>query len=84
MMSNPASRDSLLGSITVYGSGCWQSMIITDLAYKLLATVVLTPLLTILLQVLLVVRGNQVLSDLDIVLFFAAPLGWLCAIVIGA
>ncbi|MFN4907106.1 MAG: glycerophosphodiester phosphodiesterase [Planctomycetota bacterium] len=83
-MSNPASRDSLLGSIAVYGSGCWQSMIITDLAYKLLATVVLTPLLTILLQVLLVVRGNQVLSDLDIVLFFAAPLGWLCAIVIGA
>ena len=44
-------------------------MIITDLAYKLLAMVVLTPLLTILLQVLLVVRGNQVLSDVDIALF---------------
>ena len=59
-------------------------MIITDLAYKLLAMVVLTPLLTILLQGLLVVRGNPVLSDVDIAKFFVGPLGWLCAIVIGA
>ena len=59
-------------------------MIITDLAYKLLAMVVLTPLLTILLQGLLVVRGNPVLSDGDIAKFFVGPLGWLCAIVIGA
>ncbi len=59
-------------------------MIVTDLAYKLLAMVVLTPLLTILLQGLLVVRGNRVLSDIDIAKFFIGPLGWLCAIVIGA
>lgn len=59
-------------------------MIVTDLAYKLLAMVVLTPLLTILLQGLLVVRGNRVLSDLEIAKFFIGPLGWLCAIVIGA
>lgn len=82
MISNLASSNSLLGSIAANGSGCWKSMIITDLAYKLLAMVVLTPLLTILLQVLLVVRGNQVLSDVDIALFFVAPLGWCCAIVI--
>ena len=83
MISNPSARNSLLGSITFYGSGCWKSMIITDLAYKLLAMVVLTPLLTILLQGLLVVRGNPVLSDVDIAWFFIGPLGWLCAIVIG-
>lgn len=59
-------------------------MIVTDLAYKLFAMVVLTPLLTILLQGLLVVRGNRVLSDLEIAKFFIGPLGWLCAIVIGA
>lgn len=59
-------------------------MIVADLAYKLLAMVVLTPLLTILLQGLLVVRGNRVLSDIDIAKFFIGPLGWLCAIVIGA
>lgn len=59
-------------------------MIVTDLGYKLLAMVVLTPLLTILLQGLLVVRGNRVLSDLEIAKFFIGPLGWLCAIVIGA
>jgi glycerophosphoryl diester phosphodiesterase len=82
--SDPESRNSLLGSIKAYGSGCWKSMIITDLAYKLLAMVVLTPLLTILLQGLLVVRGNPVLSDVDIAKFFVGPLGWLCAIVIGA
>jgi glycerophosphoryl diester phosphodiesterase len=59
-------------------------MIVTDLAYKLLAMVVLTPLLTILLQGLLLARGNPVLSDVDIAWFFLGPLGWLCAIVIGA
>jgi glycerophosphoryl diester phosphodiesterase len=59
-------------------------MIVTDLAYKLLAMAVLTPLLTILLQGLLMVRGNPVLSDVDIAWFFIGPLGWLCAIMIGA
>ena len=59
-------------------------MIVTDFAYKLLAMVVLTPLLTILLQGLLLARGNPVLSDVDIAWFFLGPLGWLCAIVIGA
>jgi glycerophosphoryl diester phosphodiesterase len=84
VISNPVDSNSLLGSITAYDSGCYKSMIITDLAYKLLAMVVLTPLLTILLQGLLVVRGNSVLSDVDIARFFIGPLGWLCAIVLGA
>lgn len=84
VINNPVSRNNLFRSITAYGSGCWKSMIVTDLACKLLAMVVLTPLLTILLQWLLVVRGNRVLSDIDIAKFFIGPLGWLCAIVIGA
>ena len=84
MISNPGTKNSLLGSIATTSSGCWKSMIVTDLAYKLLAMVVLTPLLTILLQGLLMVRGNPVLSDVDIAWFFIGPLGWLCAIVIGA
>ena len=84
MISNPGTKNSLFGSIATTSSGCWKSMIVTDLAYKLLAMVVLTPLLTILLQGLLMVRGNPVLSDVDIAWFFIGPLGWLCAIVIGA
>lgn len=59
-------------------------MIVTDLAYKLIAFVLLTPLMTILLQGLLLMRGNIVLSDADIAKFFVGPLGWICALVIGA
>lgn len=84
MVNNPRTENNLLSSIATYGNGCWKSMIVTDLAYKLLAMAVLTPLLAILLQGLLMVRGNPVLSDVDIAWFFIGPLGWLCAIMMGA
>lgn len=62
----------------------WPRLVVADLLYKLLAFMLLTPLLAALFRILLSLSGNQVLSDTDIALFFAGPFGWLCAIVLGA
>lgn len=62
----------------------WRSLIATDLLYKLLAFVLLTPLFAALFRTLLTLSGNSVLSDVDIAMFFAGPFGWFCAIALGA
>lgn len=62
----------------------WRPLVATDLLYKLLAFVILTPLLAGLFHFLLAIAGQSVLTDVDIALFFAGPFGWLCAIVLGA
>lgn len=62
----------------------WRSLLATDLLYKLLAFVVLTPLFAALFRTLLTLSGNSVLSDVDIAMFFAGPFGWFCAIALGA
>lgn len=63
---------------------CFRDLVLTDLWYKLLAFVVLTPLLGLLVRCLLWAAGKSVLSDLDIAWFLAGPAGWACAIVAGS
>lgn len=65
-------------------SGCWKRLILTDLVFKLMSLMVLTPLLSLVLHTLLATAGNAVLSDLDILLFFFRPIGFASAIVVGA
>ena len=65
-------------------SAAWRPLVATDLLYKLLAFVILTPLLAGLFHFLLAIAGQSVLTDVDIALFFAGPFGWLCAIILGA
>lgn len=65
-------------------SSSWQSLVLADILYKLLAFILLTPLFVTLFRCLLTLSGNSVLSDVDIAMFFAGPFGWLCAIVLGA
>lgn len=62
----------------------WRTLVAADLLYKLLAFVILTPLLAGLFRCLLAVAGESVLSDVDIAMFLAGPFGWFCAIVLGA
>jgi glycerophosphoryl diester phosphodiesterase len=64
--------------------GSWKSLLITDLFYKGLAFIVLSPLLSLLYRGLISFSGNAVLSDLDIALFLAGPVGWLAAVLVGA
>ncbi len=70
--------------ITVNLKPVLNSLIIANLLYKLLAFVVLTPLFALLFRTLLALGGQSVLTDVDIVKFFAGPFGWFCAIALGA
>ncbi|MCR9119893.1 MAG: hypothetical protein NXI22_23400, partial [bacterium] len=65
-------------------SACWRTLVAADLLYKLLSFVLLTPLLAALFRIALMLAGHSVLSDVDIAMFFAGPVGWICAIVLGA
>jgi glycerophosphoryl diester phosphodiesterase len=62
----------------------WKELALTDLAYKLVALIVLTPLVGILFRVLVAVSGRSVLADQDILFFFLGPVGWICFVVVGA
>jgi glycerophosphoryl diester phosphodiesterase len=62
----------------------WRQLVTTDLAYKIVAFVVLTPLSALLLQVMVRISGQKALSDQDILFFFLRPVGWLTLIVAGA
>jgi glycerophosphoryl diester phosphodiesterase len=57
---------------------------LTDLAYKLIAFVVLTPAIGILFRVLIAASGNAILTDQDILFFFLGPIGWVCFVAVGA
>ncbi len=61
----------------------WKPLIATDLSYKILAFVILTPLSAFLLRGLIRFSGQIALSDQDILFFFLKPLGWLSLMVAG-
>ncbi|HJQ80052.1 MAG TPA: glycerophosphodiester phosphodiesterase [Lacipirellulaceae bacterium] len=62
----------------------WKELVLTDLAYKLIAFVVLTPAIGILFRVLIAASGNAILTDQDILFFFLGPIGWICFVAVGA
>jgi glycerophosphoryl diester phosphodiesterase len=61
----------------------WKQLVMTDVIYKIIAFVLLTPLVGMLFHIFLAVSGNTVLADQDILFFFLGPVGWLCAIAVG-
>ena len=66
----------------------WKELVLTDIAYKIVAFVLLTPLVGILFRVLVgvsgrVVGGKAVLADQDILHFMLGPVGWVCFIAVG-
>ncbi|MEW4565412.1 glycerophosphodiester phosphodiesterase [Bremerella sp. JC770] len=65
-------------------AGCWKTLVATDLLYKILAFILLTPLLGSLFRFLLAAFGDEVLSDVEIAMFFLGPAGWLCLMVVGS
>jgi glycerophosphoryl diester phosphodiesterase len=62
----------------------WKQLVLTDIVYKLIALVLLTPLVGGLFRLLVAISGSAVLSDVDILFFFLGPVGWVCSIVVGA
>jgi glycerophosphoryl diester phosphodiesterase len=62
---------------------CWASLALTDLAWKIIAFVLLTPLVTVSFRAMLALSGTTVLADQDILLFFLHPGGVLAGMVFG-
>ena len=58
---------------------CWRPLALTDIAWKVVAFVLLTPLVTLLFRALLAMSGQDVLADQDVLLFFVQPGGLLTA-----
>lgn len=56
----------------------------TDIVFKVIAIVVLIPLVGSLFRVLIALSGQAVLSNVDILMFFLGPAGWVCAFLVGA
>jgi glycerophosphoryl diester phosphodiesterase len=61
-----------------------KELVLTDIAYKVIAFVVLTPIVGILFRVMVAASGRSVLTDQDILYFFLGPVGWICFIAISA
>ena len=76
-------RRSVLGHVARDFRSGWKQLTLTNLVYKLVAFVLLTPLVGILFRVLLAAAGKDVLADQDILFFFLGPVGWLCGIAVG-
>lgn len=62
----------------------WLPLALTDLLFKFIAIVVLTPLLGLVVRGVLLIGGQAVLSDMEIAYFFTRPYGWVCAVMAGA
>ena len=63
--------------------GNWKALALTDIAYKLLAFIVLTPIVSVAFHVFLALSGRHVVADEDILRFVQEPIGWICILAIG-
>lgn len=61
----------------------WPQLAITDILYKVVGFVILTPLTAALVRVVVSMSGRTVLADQEILFFFMRPLGWVSLILIG-
>jgi glycerophosphoryl diester phosphodiesterase len=62
----------------------WPRLLSTDLIYKLIAFVVLSPLAWVALRLFMASRGSSVLADQDILWFILSPIGIAALLVIGS
>ncbi len=61
----------------------WPQLAITDILYKILAFVILTPLTAVLVRMVVAMSGRTVLADEDLLFSFLRPVGWLSLILLG-
>ena len=62
----------------------WPRLLTTDVIYKLIAFVVLTPLVSAALRFFLSTSGSEIVADGDIVFFFLSPVGLTTLVLVGA
>ncbi|MCR9202002.1 MAG: glycerophosphodiester phosphodiesterase [Planctomycetaceae bacterium] len=86
-LSSVRSTAALLNTLTVIfrrHKASWLSLLTTDLLFKALAFVVLTPLLSLCQRLTIQVAGDGLMSDADFALLFTHPVGIACGVLVGA
>lgn len=63
--------------------GAWKRLLATDLIYKLLAFVLVTPLLGVALRLFLSTSGSTVVADQEILYFLLSPIGIVALVLLG-
>jgi len=66
------------------GRRVWPQLLVTDIAYKLLAFAILTPLFGLVLRLGVSLSGSSVLADQDILYFLLRPVGLAALVVVVA
>ena len=77
------SKEMLSSMTTVYRAS-WKQLAITDVLYKLLAFIILTPIVAACFRLLVQFSGRTVLADEDILFFLIEPIGLITLVVTGA
>ncbi len=62
---------------------CAMTLIVSDLLFKAMTLLILTPLVSLLFRLFVVASGRTVLADADIARFLLHPLGWLTFVLVG-
>ena len=75
-------RTTIVSAVSQF-RGCWRPLALTDIAAKIVAFVLLTPLAALVFRSLLAWSGRAVLADQDILLFLLTPVGLASGIVFG-
>jgi glycerophosphoryl diester phosphodiesterase len=62
----------------------WKDLVLTDIAFKIIAFIILVPLTFILFDAMMFLSGRGILVDADIAQFFLEPVGLVCLILVSA
>jgi len=62
----------------------WPQLLLADLLTKIIAAVVLTPMVALLIAIFLFQTNDGALSDADIVAFLLHPIGIIALLIVGA
>ncbi len=80
----PSNSQSLLNNAIRDLRSSWKPLALTGIVFKLIAFVLLTPLVGLLFQFLIALSGTSVLTDVDILYLLVRPIGWVCVVMVGA
>lgn len=80
----PGALGGLIRQSAILFRRCWRQLLATDLAYKLLAFAVLTPLAGAALRLGVSLSGRSALADQEILFFALRPLGLLFLLLVAA
>ncbi|MGE0757412.1 MAG: glycerophosphodiester phosphodiesterase family protein [Pirellulaceae bacterium] len=73
---------ALLPLMSRWLRSCWRSLLFTDLLFKSVAYVVLTPALGVVLRLFITGSGRALLADVEMVRFLTHPVGWTAVVVV--